>query len=385
MKPRSLNVDLEYYNDLVGEIYDAALEPDRWSKVLAIISNNLNTRSAILRGQDLNSKQVSAYVLHNLDSTYQQRYREHFVYIDSLVPAIAKQPVGTIEQTRSLMSESFFKSEFYNEFALPQGMEHSIGAVLMKRDSQLVVMGFHRDHRRGCFEAQELALLNMLLPHLQRALEVNRRLWLLDTRTEVKREILDQFSLGVILIDDAGKPIFLNKSAENVVSNGRVLTICKNTLRVSSIPETKELHRLIFEATRAKPPQSGSMAIPASGLAQPLSLMVTPVSKGKNNTFQLDTEVVSAVIFISCAQQAVDLSLDLLKQLYGLTPAEARLAVALANGDSLEAMAIRFSVSLNTIRTQLKSCYRKTGASRQNELVKLVLSAPDAWLNTTQC
>lgn len=384
MKSGSSNFDLEYFNDLVGEIYDAALEPDHWSNVLALVSNTLNTRSAILRVQDLVSKRVGTYVLHNLDTAYQQHYRDHFVHIDSLIPAIARQPVGTVKQTTNLMNESFFKGEFYNEFALPQGMEHTVGTVLMKRNSQLAVMGFHRNHRQGDFETQELVLLNMLIPHLQRALEVNQRLWLLDTGVEVKREILDRFSLGVILIDGTGKPIFLNKSAEDIVSNGQVLTVCRNALRVSTMSETRELHRLIFEATRAEPPQSGAMVLSASELRQPLSLMVTPVSKRKDSTFQLDNEAVSAVAFIGCEQHAVDRSLDLLNQLYGLSPAEARLAVALANGDSLEAMATRFSVSLNTIRTQLKSCYRKTGANRQNELVKLVLSTPEAWLSTTQ-
>jgi DNA-binding CsgD family transcriptional regulator len=124
------------------------------------------------------------------------------------------------------------------------------------------------------------------------------------------------------------------------------------------------------------------MVVSSSGKESPLNLMVTPVGKEKSSGFQLESGGVSAVVFISNSQKPVNVSLEMLCQLYGLTQAEARLATALANGDSLEAMAERFTVSLHTIRTQLKSCYRKTACRRQTELVKLVLSAPDAWLQS---
>ncbi|MSO75674.1 MAG: helix-turn-helix transcriptional regulator [Alphaproteobacteria bacterium] len=65
-----------------------------------------------------------------------------------------------------------------------------------------------------------------------------------------------------------------------------------------------------------------------------------------------------------------------LRALYGLTPAEADVAVALAEGKTLDRVAEERGVSRETVRFQLKAIYAKTGTSRQAELARLVLTAP---------
>ncbi len=60
--------------------------------------------------------------------------------------------------------------------------------------------------------------------------------------------------------------------------------------------------------------------------------------------------------------------------LRGLTQAEARAALALCDGDSLEAVAIQLNVKLNTLKTHLKSIYAKTSVDNRAALTKLMLS-----------
>ncbi len=66
---------------------------------------------------------------------------------------------------------------------------------------------------------------------------------------------------------------------------------------------------------------------------------------------------------------------------YDLTPAEAKVAVAVAQGQSAAHIAERHRVSIHTVRTQLKSAMGKTGTSRQTELVSLLASMPMAALD----
>jgi DNA-binding CsgD family transcriptional regulator len=63
-----------------------------------------------------------------------------------------------------------------------------------------------------------------------------------------------------------------------------------------------------------------------------------------------------------------------LRALYGLTPAEAKVAAGLAEGRTSAEIAARHSVSIGTLRNQLKAVFFKTGARRQAELVRLVLA-----------
>ena len=68
--------------------------------------------------------------------------------------------------------------------------------------------------------------------------------------------------------------------------------------------------------------------------------------------------------------------IDRVAQWFGLTPAEARLAVALAAGDTLQDYAALRAVSLNAVRFLLKGIFRKTGATSQAQLVALLARLP---------
>ena len=71
-------------------------------------------------------------------------------------------------------------------------------------------------------------------------------------------------------------------------------------------------------------------------------------------------------------------SIDLLRCHFGLTPAEARLALHLVAGETLKSAEVKLSISYETARTCLKSIFNKTGTCRQAELVIVILTAlPD--------
>jgi DNA-binding CsgD family transcriptional regulator len=66
--------------------------------------------------------------------------------------------------------------------------------------------------------------------------------------------------------------------------------------------------------------------------------------------------------------------LDLLQCHFGLTPAEARLALHLVAGETLRSAEVKLSISYETARTCLKKIFRKTGTCRQAELVLIILT-----------
>jgi DNA-binding CsgD family transcriptional regulator len=76
--------------------------------------------------------------------------------------------------------------------------------------------------------------------------------------------------------------------------------------------------------------------------------------------------------------EAHRLPCDALRQLFGLTPAEAGVAQALAHGDALEKIAVDLDISLHTVKTHLQKLFRKTGTRRQGELVALLHATPAA-------
>jgi DNA-binding CsgD family transcriptional regulator len=85
---------------------------------------------------------------------------------------------------------------------------------------------------------------------------------------------------------------------------------------------------------------------------------------------------VAAAMYLSDPERTTPIDPETLSATFELTPKEAAVAVALANGLSVEEVSKTNGTTLNTIRTQLKAIFRKTGTRRQTELVRLLLSGP---------
>jgi DNA-binding CsgD family transcriptional regulator len=103
----------------------------------------------------------------------------------------------------------------------------------------------------------------------------------------------------------------------------------------------------------------------------PLQILVTPSVRediffGTRGT---------ALVFVS-DPETQRTQADVLRTLYGLTPAEATVASLLAEGKSVKEIADRTTVRENSVRIHLKKIFDKTGTKRQAELVKVVLSGP---------
>jgi DNA-binding CsgD family transcriptional regulator len=99
-----------------------------------------------------------------------------------------------------------------------------------------------------------------------------------------------------------------------------------------------------------------------------LHVLISPV---RNIAFDSATPL-HAVVFVSDPSQKVRPPADILQALFGLTPAESRLALLLCDGHAPPKIADLIGVSTNTLKTQLSSIYRKTGTSRQSQLVRLL-------------
>ena len=65
---------------------------------------------------------------------------------------------------------------------------------------------------------------------------------------------------------------------------------------------------------------------------------------------------------------------DLLQRLYGLTRAEAEVALRVMRGDGLKPISDDLSLSLATVKTHLQHVFGKTKTHRQVELVRLLMT-----------
>jgi len=164
----------------------------------------------------------------------------------------------------------------------------------------------------------------------------------------------------------------MNEEAERMVSAGNGLRVCRQRLTAEHAGEAANLERLILEATATSKGQGfhagGAMTI--SRLNRPaLELLVTPIRSTYGSSGGIAT-----LVFIHDPAKVRRPPPEMLRGFYHLTPAECRVALLLGDGHSTSQIAEMLGVTNNTVRTQIKSIFSKTGVKRQSQLVSLLLN-----------
>ena len=187
--------------------------------------------------------------------------------------------------------------------------------------------------------------------------------------------LVDRFDLAVLLVDAETRLIFANRAAEELLQAGQVL-LRNGIVEVACRSENRALRDAIATCLRrvgdrieqgdnALPIILGRGPAPLSGCVAALPADLCGIGQGK----------AVASLFLVDPQACHRPSMTQLQACFGLTPAEAALALEILAGDGLQACAGRLGISQTTARTHLSHVFEKTGARRQAELVRLLLGA----------
>jgi len=237
-------------------------------------------------------------------------------------------------------------------------------------------MSFVRSERAGRYSDAELQLVRQLMPHLKNAVVLHRELHRLKVLSASAMAALEMVPVGVILLTPSGLLLHANRRAHELVSRTAALRFgAGGALQAASAAATVALQRLIQGAVQTgagKGLAHGGALRLVSASGHELQVLVTPLPVGSS---PFGGEAMAA-IFCSDPDAVIGIFSRTLEALYRMTPAEAQLTEALVNGQSLQQYAEVRCVSLNTVRTQLKAAAAKTGARRQADLVRIVLTGP---------
>lgn len=177
--------------------------------------------------------------------------------------------------------------------------------------------------------------------------------------------VLDAMSSGFLIVNGRMQVQFANQTARRIIEEKDGLTVPAGQLRTSVQRATRQLKQAVRDVL-AKTARNGAVTV-AKEFGRPLLLQVFPFSAGDAG----DDPAVA--IFVLDPERRPSLDQKVVAELYGLTPAEARLATAIAEGKRLEEIADTFSVSQTTVSFHLQNLFRKTQTSRQSDLVALLI------------
>jgi DNA-binding CsgD family transcriptional regulator len=272
--------------------------------------------------------------------------------------------------------DGFERSEFYNDFGRRIGLHAGMAVKVLDEGTVAAVVVVARGPDAGEFGRTDVAMLARLAPHLRRAVQVNHRLSLSHGVAAATADALDRLPQGTILADASARVLLANRAARVILAAADGLYAGPDGLRADGAAQTDELRRRIARAAlppggEGSPP--GAMAVARRSGRRPLSVMVAPCQR--EGSWGLARQTPAVLVFVADPERAPVVAADHLCRLYGLTRAEAAVAVAVVRSDGLRAAADALGVTLATVKTHLQHVFSKTGTQRQAELVGVILAS----------
>ena len=226
--------------------------------------------------------------------------------------------------------------------------------------------------------AAEQQVFQLLAPHFVRAWDMRQTQADAETHRRISDSVLDRLPVGVALVEDTGAVVSMNRALRLIVDNNDGLVLVAG--RMESRPRKLLEDALREVAAVASVASVGSAAAHAGTrtafrleqAAGPLSVLVSKLQPANEST-------PLAMLWVASADVPL-VPEGGLRELFGLTAAEARLAQRLVRGLTLEESAQDLGTTTNTAKTQLKAIFAKVGVRRQPELVQAIWSTP-LWLD----
>jgi DNA-binding CsgD family transcriptional regulator/PAS domain-containing protein len=282
--------------------------------------------------------------------------------------------VGTPVHIHSLWPiEEMKKTTFYQEVLKKQDVLYGSGSLLLRTPSLHGMFVLNRSERAGPFSDADLDMLRILVPHLKRVMQITLEMNAIAQERETFASTLDSLSIGVVLADSHGKLLHLNRAATQIVARHDGLRVTRGHLTADAQEDRAAFERLIGLAsgTGGQSFERGGTckANRPSGLP-PYLLLVTPCSDWQARAFV--PLLPACVIFIrDPARRQSDVAPHL-RQMFGLTSQESKVAIGIAEGQGLAKVAQDMGLRALTVRNHLQHVFFKTGTSRQAELARLI-------------
>jgi DNA-binding CsgD family transcriptional regulator len=299
-------------------------------------------------------------------------YNEGQFVLDPFVDLPSREVVTLHEY---LPGEELLDSDFYRIIMEPQGWYDFLG-IDIREDNELDVR-FRVGRYRGAraFGEAEKSLARSLLPHLERAIRLQSRISRIEREKAVYAGAMAQLSVATIILDEQNRVLSTNDAAASLLRDNDALSLQGERLVLRDVAARGELETLLQEALASRqsagPAAARAMQVPRGAGRPKLGLVVKTLPGGGAQGRGTPT----TAVFVSDPLQAAEPPGQVISRLFGFTPAEARLAMLLTNGLTLDEASAELGVSRNTARTHLRAVFAKTGVTRQTGLVRLILNS----------
>jgi DNA-binding CsgD family transcriptional regulator/PAS domain-containing protein len=362
---------LSEVDHLLGLIYEGPLEDPPWGDFLDALRVDIEALTVALVLRSPSQPHLGMLVIRGFHR-FESNYNDHFFAMDPFVH-LEEGVVTTLAQV--VPTEELIQTSFYRGLLEPAGVLHIAGVDLRAEGDLEGRLRLCRSPDQDAFDDEDCRRLGNCVDHLRRALRIYEHLSQAESERDVYAHAVEDLAVGALLLDGAGEVVQMNGVAERLFARKLGIGLREGKLIGATAGETSLLRDAIGRALEQRAAMGPALAealrlSPADGTGGSLGILIRPIPLGQETEGRASPAL---AVFVSDPEAEAAVPLDVVRKLFNLTRAEASLAVRLASGLSLDEAAADLGIARNTVRAQLRAVFEKTGATRQAELVRLIL------------
>ncbi|HEY1258025.1 MAG TPA: helix-turn-helix transcriptional regulator [Stellaceae bacterium] len=361
------------FDAVLDLVYDAAVEPALWPEALSRVAVMSNAVGALVVQDDFARPERSFLLPGRLDSELYENYVDEYMAANPWAIAATHIPPGEVVSIAGLVPAGvLMRTRFYNDILRPQGILHCLVETALRTETGVLSVAVVRSPSAGPGDEEDRAEFARLSHHLARAARLAVRLGDVADRRSPLERALDALNRGIMLVDRTARLVWANQAGDRILAANDGLTLSHGVVHGASPAITRAIASLAADAAARR---RGPAAIRAErpSLAEPYIVFAAPLGTAERWPAAGQAATV-LVVTDPDAQAPADEAL--LAAIYELTPAEARVAVIAAAGQSLAEAARALHVTQNTVHTHLQRVFRKMGVRRLAKLAQLVAQLP---------
>jgi DNA-binding CsgD family transcriptional regulator len=380
---------------IIDQIYAAAAGEAPWDAPITALRDAVRATTSVLFATPRPERGMETLYGTSFDPADIEAYQLYYHRLDPwllrLHPLLKTgRPPVRVVRGEDLVPQDVLRSlEFYNDFFRHVGLEWVVGAVGRIGDGGTFNLGFHRPRNQEGFDAGDLKILGATAPHLRRALQLREQLR--SAPAALQTRVLDALPVAAIVLDPELAVLHANAPAIRLCGPDTAIQLARSgarpggpaIMRLAGAAETARLSVLVRSvALNGSSGGAFRLAPGPEGRKFPIALLVSPLPSGLHPGPAAvgpgRSKGLALVMLRALGRTAPPPTL--LQDLFGLTLAEAEVATGLAGGTRAEELAAQRSVSLATIRAQIRAVLEKTGTMNLREMEALLasLSPPGA-------
>lgn len=371
------------YDPIVQDIYRAGSGLQSWLRPIEQIADIFEAWTVQLLGVNKKTGVMSfSFEAGSAPPAAPVEYLRHYHRIDPRLGKFLPAPRGEWFACEEHFDDAFVAGNpFYQDYLIPFGARYLYGTKLHDDESSTVLLGHLSRVGNPPLSPPEKEAFRRLSMHFQKALDIKQTLEAGAERHSVGAELLEKLRQPMILIDNQRRITYRNQNAAGLLARREIVydvdgvLACRNsesdldlTIAIRNlglVPISTHGDQICIQdrrVVRLKRKDGSRVA----GTLIALRPEATMGSFGRT---------AQALFTVFEPGAPVDIDPFILSTTFDLTPAEARVAAAIVGGGSPEQCASELNVKVSTVRSQLVAIYRKTGATGQADLVRLILSA----------